>query len=50
MLLALSLLSACGSLMDTDKVNYKSDGTAKIVPLDIPPDLTQLARRRRGAA
>jgi outer membrane protein assembly factor BamC len=49
MLLALGLLSACGSLMDTDKVNYKSDGTAKIVPLDIPPDLTQLARDTRYA-
>ena len=47
--LALGLLSACSSLMDTDKVNYKSDGTAKIVPLDIPPDLTQLARDTRYA-
>jgi len=49
MLLALGLLNACGSLMDADKVNYKSDGTAKIVPLDVPPDLTQLARDTRYA-
>lgn len=49
MLLAFGFLSACGSLMDTDKVNYKSDGTTKVVPLDIPPDLTQLARDTRYA-
>jgi len=35
--------------MDADKVNYKSDSTAKIVPLDVPPDLTQLARDTRYA-
>ena len=43
----LSLLSACGSLMDSDKVNYKTDGAAKTVALDIPPDLTQLTRDTR---
>jgi outer membrane protein assembly factor BamC len=35
--------------MDNDKVNYKTDGVAKIVPLDIPPDLTQLTRDTRYA-
>lgn len=45
----LSLLSACGSLMDSDKVNYKTEGAAKIVTLDIPPDLTQLTRDTRYA-
>jgi outer membrane protein assembly factor BamC len=43
----LCLLSACGSLMDSDKVNYKTDGGAKTVALDIPPDLTQLTRDTR---
>ena len=43
------LLGACGSFMDNDKVNYKTDGVAKIVPLDIPPDLTQLNRDTRYA-
>lgn len=45
----LGLLSACGSLMDSDKVNYKTEGAAKIVSLDIPPDLTQLTRDSRYA-
>jgi outer membrane protein assembly factor BamC len=36
-------------MMDADKVNYKTEGTAKIVPLDVPPDLTQLARDTRYA-
>ncbi len=43
------LLSACGSVIDADKVNYKTDAVAKIVPLDIPPDLTQLSRDTRYA-
>ncbi len=46
---AVVLLSACSSFMDNDKVNYKTDGAAKIVPLDIPPDLTQLSRDTRYA-
>jgi len=43
------LVSACGSVIDADKVNYKTEGVAKIVPLDIPPDLTQLSRDTRYA-
>ena len=43
----LSLVSACGSLIDSDKVNYKTEGAAKAVTLDIPPDLTQLTRDTR---
>lgn len=48
-LTTLVLLSGCGSLMDTDKVNYKTEGGTKVVPLDIPPDLTQLNRDTRYA-
>lgn len=43
------LLSGCGSIMDGDKVNYKTEGGTKVVPLDIPPDLTQLTRDTRYA-
>jgi outer membrane protein assembly factor BamC len=46
-LLTLSLLSGCSTLMDGDKVNYKTEGGTKVVPLDIPPDLTQLTRDTR---
>lgn len=45
-----SLLGACSSFTDADKVNYKTQGsTAKVTPLDIPPDLTQLNRDTRYA-
>jgi outer membrane protein assembly factor BamC len=43
------LLSGCSSLLDSDKVNYKTEGGTKVVPLDIPPDLTQLTRDTRYA-
>ena len=46
-LVTLSLLSGCGSIMNGDKVNYKTEGGTKVVPLDIPPDLTQLTRDTR---
>ena len=45
----LVLLSGCSSIMDGDKVNYKTEGGTKVVPLDIPPDLTQLTRDTRYA-
>ena len=48
-LTVLGLLSGCGSIMDGDKVNYKTEGGTKVVPLDIPPDLTQLSRDTRYA-
>ncbi len=35
--------------MEGDKVNYKTEGGTKVVPLDIPPDLTQLTRDTRYA-
>lgn len=41
------LLSGCSSLFSNDKVNYKTEGGTKVVPLDIPPDLTQLTRDTR---
>lgn len=46
-LTTLALLSGCGSLMDSDKVNYKTEGGTKVTALDIPPDLTQLNRDTR---
>jgi len=48
-LTTLALLSGCGSLMESDKVNYKTEGGTKVVALDIPPDLTQLTRDTRYA-
>jgi len=48
-LTTLVLLSGCGSLLSGDKVNYKTEGGTKVVPLDIPPDLTQLTRDTRYA-
>lgn len=46
-LTSIALLSGCGSLMDSDKVNYKTEGGTKVIALDIPPDLTQLTRDTR---
>ena len=40
-------LSACSSITNSDKINYKTESSAKAVPLDIPPDLTQLNRDTR---
>jgi outer membrane protein assembly factor BamC len=48
-LATLALLSGCSSILDADKVNYKTEGGTKVVPLDIPPDLTQLTRDTRYA-
>jgi outer membrane protein assembly factor BamC len=44
-----SFLAACSSLTNADKVNYKTQGSVKTTPLDIPPDLTQLSRDTRYA-
>ncbi|MEO8121072.1 MAG: outer membrane protein assembly factor BamC, partial [Rhodoferax sp.] len=46
-LLGLSLTLAACSVLETDKVNYKSAG--KGPTLDVPPDLTQLSRESRYA-
>lgn len=48
-LATLVFLSGCGSFTDGGKVNYKTEGGTKVVPLDIPPDLTQLTRDTRYA-
>jgi len=48
-LTVLALLSGCTTIFDGDKVNYKTQGGTKVVPLDIPPDLTQLNRDTRYA-
>jgi outer membrane protein assembly factor BamC len=42
-----ALLTACGSVMDTDKVNYKSETEEKAVPLEVPPDLSKISRSKR---
>jgi outer membrane protein assembly factor BamC len=44
-LLSLSMTLAACSALDSDKVNYKSAG--KGPSLEVPPDLTQLARNNR---
>ncbi|MEY3997226.1 MAG: hypothetical protein RLY60_38 [Pseudomonadota bacterium] len=42
------LLTACGSVLETDKVNYKSESDAKnAAPLEVPPDLTKMSRSKR---
>ena len=46
-LLSLSLALAACSVLDSDKINYKSAG--KSPSLEVPPDLTQLARDNRYA-
>ena len=46
-LLGLSLALAACSVLDSDKINYKSAG--KVPSLEIPPDLTQLSRENRYA-
>jgi len=45
----LGLLSACSTTFDSEKVNYKSTANAKPVALEVPPDLSQLARDTRYA-
>ena len=44
--LALSLAGCSSSFMSGESVDYRTSGT-KTAPLDIPPDLTQLAREGR---
>lgn len=44
-MVASALLAGCGSLFDSNKVEYKSAG--KLPPLEIPPDLTQPTRDDR---
>lgn len=41
------LLTACGSVLETDKVNYKSETEDKTVPLEVPPDLSKISRSKR---
>lgn len=42
-----SLLGACSSVFNSEKVNYKSQASALVVSLEIPPDLTQLNKDTR---
>ena len=43
--LGLSLMLSACSVLDSDKIDYKS--ATKSTPLEVPPDLTQLARETR---
>lgn len=41
-------LAACGSVMDTDKVNYKNQTEAPpVTSLEVPPDLSKINRNKR---
>lgn len=42
-----ALLAACGSVLDSDKVNYKTQTEEKPVPLEVPPDLSKMTRSKR---
>ncbi len=42
-----ALLAGCGSMMESNKIEYKSAG--KLPPLEVPPDLTQPGRDDRYA-
>ncbi|MGV3655002.1 MAG: outer membrane protein assembly factor BamC [Noviherbaspirillum sp.] len=44
-----SINSSFGSLLEPDRIDYKSAGKAKTPSLEIPPDLTQLQRENRYA-
>jgi outer membrane protein assembly factor BamC len=46
-LVLVSMLAACGSVMDTDKINYKSQTEEKVQPLEVPPDLSKMSRSKR---
>src|ERR1019366_2894754 len=50
--LALTSLTACGSvnsLLEPDRIDYKSASKAQVPSLEVPPDLTQLQRENRYA-
>jgi outer membrane protein assembly factor BamC len=41
-------LTACASVLESDKVNYKSESDAKnAAPLEVPPDLTKMSRNKK---
>lgn len=48
LLVGVSGCSSVGSLLPDDKIDYRS-GAKKVAPLDVPPDLTPLAREGRFA-
>ncbi|WP_025917238.1 outer membrane protein assembly factor BamC [Herminiimonas sp. CN] len=48
-LIGLTGCSSIGSMLDSDKIDYKSAGKASAPSLEIPPDLTQLQRDNRYA-
>ena len=44
-----AVLAGCGSVIPDSKVDYKTQGEAKGVKLDVPPDLSQIGRESRYA-
>ena len=48
LILCISAISACGSIMDSDKVNYKNQSEAPTPKsLEVPPDLSKITRNKR---
>lgn len=48
LLICVSTLVACGSIMDSDKVNYKTQTEAPTAKsLEVPPDLSKITRNKR---
>ena len=46
--LVIAGLSACSSVLETDKLNYKSETEEKgPTSLEVPPDLTKINRNKR---
>jgi outer membrane protein assembly factor BamC len=48
-LVSLAGCSSIGSMLEQDKIDYKSAGKPTVTSLEIPPDLTQLQRDNRYA-
>jgi len=48
LLMSICTLTACGSVMDSDKVNYKTQTDAPpVTSLEVPPDLSKMSRNKR---
>ena len=48
LMLCISSIAACGSIMDSDKVNYKTQTEAPTAKsLEVPPDLSKITRNKR---
>lgn len=48
LMVCISTIAACGSIMDSDKVNYKTQTEAPTAKsLEVPPDLSKITRNKR---